>query len=838
MLPPPAQADTLTSHVPRYQPLVLVLAAAAGGSVADRCAPVPAAVWWLAAVGLIGVWLAMFLRRREQAASWLLLAAFAAAGGAWHHTHFRLYGVHEIGLGTAEQFRPLCLEGIAQSSPRWVPAPPKTALRAIPKGESSEFVLRVTAVRDGRAWRAASGRAQLDVEGKLLGVKAGDRVRVMALANRPGAPLNPGEFNFAAFERSRRVLCRLRGEFPDSVTVLDRGNAWTLRRWLSDVRQAGSLALWRRITPQRATLAAAILLGAREQLDPERNEGYLVTGTIHVLSISGLHVGILAAAFLLVIRTGLLPRRLTLIAAMLLAGVYALLTDAHPPVVRAAILIAATCIAQLLGRRSLGFNTLAAAGLVVLLHNPLSLFLAGTQLSFLAVATIILAWPLLAPVPQTDPLLRLIAQTRPWPVKVARSTGRWLWRAWLTGALIWLTSMPLVWLHYGLISPSALVLNLVISIPIMFALYFGFGVLLLGWLVPPLAAFCGWGCDRSLAFIESSIEVAASLPGSYFWLAPPPGYWVVVFYVGLATVAIVPRLRRSMIWPAAGLVVWMLVAAPLAVPPRPLIATAHQQPLTCTFLAVGHGTAVLLELPDGRTMLYDCGRLGSPTFSSRQIASVLWSRGIMHLDAVIVSHADSDHFNALPGLLERFSVGVIYVSPVMFDETQPAVVELWRAIDESGVPRRELRASQRLEAGADVRIEVLHPPAKGVFGSDNANSLVLLIEHAGRRLLLPGDLESPGLEDLLAEEPIDCDVIMAPHHGSPRSDPTGFALWSRPEFVVVSGGHEAESRSPAEVVQESYRARGATVLHTAETGAVRVELSGAGVSVSTFRRGE
>jgi competence protein ComEC len=548
-----------------------------------------------------------------------------------------------------------------------------------------------------------------------------------------------------------------------------------------------------------------------------------------------LHVGILAAGFLTVFRTGLVPRRVSLIAAMILVGVYALLTDAQPPVVRAAILIAVACAAQLLGRKTLGYNTLAAAGLAVLVHNPLSLFLAGTQLSFLAVATMILAWPLLAPVPLTDPLERLIAATRPWPQKAARWLSSWIWRAWLAGALIWLTSMPLVWLHYGLISPIALVLNLVIAIPIAAALYFGFGVLLLGGLVPPLAGWCGWCCDGSLAITEWCIGVAASAPGSYFWMPPPPAWWVSLFYIGLAVVFVVPSWRRSGLWMAAGFIAWCAVAAPLAAPPRPLLAAVRPRPLTCTFVSVGHGTAALLELPSGGTILYDCGRLGSPTFASRQIASVLWSRGIKHLDAIVVSHADNDHFNALPGLLERFTVDAIYVSPVMFDEAQPAVAELRRAIEARHVPLRELRASQRLNAGPDVRIEVLHPTRKGVFGSDNANSLVLLIEHAGRRLLLPGDLESPGLEDLLAEEPIDCDVIMAPHHGSIRSDPTGFALWSRPEFVVVSGGHDAADRGSAEAVKDSYRARGARVLHTAEAGAVRVELSIEGVRATTFR---
>src|SRR5207244_10689404 len=103
------------------------------------------------------------------------------------------------------------------------------------------------------------------------------------------------------------------------------------------------------------------------------------------------------------------------------------------------------------------------------------------------------------------------------------------------------------------------------------------------------------------------------------------------------------------------------------------------------------------------------------------------------------------------------------------------------------VPVREIHGGQRLAVGGATTLEVLHPPRKGIFGSDNANSIVLLIEHAGRRVLLTGDLESPGLDDLLAEQPLDCDLVLAPHHGSPRSSPEKFSQWSRPEYVVISG---------------------------------------------------
>src|SRR5205807_7207416 len=117
---------------------------------------------------------------------------------------------------------------------------------------------------------------------------------------------------------------------------------------------------------KKKKLASAVLLGAREQLDPNRNEGYLVTGTIHVLSISGLHVGILAAGFFVLLRTGFVPRKITLGATIALTICYALLTDLQPPVVRATILVVIACLALWTGRSSIGFNALAVAAIAVL----------------------------------------------------------------------------------------------------------------------------------------------------------------------------------------------------------------------------------------------------------------------------------------------------------------------------------------------------------------------------------------------------------------------------------------------------------------------------------------
>jgi competence protein ComEC len=113
---------------------------------------------------------------------------------------------------------------------------------------------------------------------------------------------------------------------------------------------------------------------------------------------------------------------------------------------------------------------------------------------------------------------------------------------------------------------------------------------------------------------------------------------------------------------------------------------------------------------------------------------------------------------------------VVYVSPVMFENPNDGLRVLRQSLVDAGVKTSEVWTGDQLRTGDDCRIDVLHPPPRGVLGRDNANSIVLAVEFAGRRLLLTGDLESPGLDDVLAEEPYDCDVLLAPHHGSAYSE--------------------------------------------------------------------
>ena len=349
----------------------------------------------------------------------------------------------------------------------------------------------------------------------------------------------------------------------------------------------------------------------------------------------------------------------------------------------------------------------------------------------------------------------------------------------------------------------------------------GFGVLVLGTIFPPLAYLCGWLCNMSFWLLEGSIDFAHRLP--HFWLSGPADWWLWGFYGGVALLCAFPRIRPSRRWCTALLIAWLAVAAAAA------NRRHDRRQLDCTFVSVGHGCAVLLEFPSGRTMLYDAGQLGLPAGGVRAISGLLWSHGIKRLDAVVLSHADIDHYNALPGLLQKFSVGAIYVSPMMFAKENETLAVLRQAIADRCIPLCEVHSGDRLPCGEGT-VEVLHPPRQGALGSTNASSLVLSVEHLGRRIILPGDLESPGMELMLAGRPLRCDVLLAPHHGSRKSNSPELARWCRPRWVVFSGDGRwnlPESSAP-------YRAVGAQVLDTSDCGAIHVSIAPNSIDVARY----
>ena len=217
---------------------------------------------------------------------------------------------------------------------------------------------------------------------------------------------------------------------------------------------------------------------------------------------------------------------------------------------------------------------------------------------------------------------------------------------------------------------------------------------------------------------------------------------------------------------------------------------AQRNGLTCTVLDMGHGMAVLLELPNGKTLLYDVGSLTSASRAQRTVENAIWNHSLSRLDALVISHADIDHFNGAHDLLRTVPTGCVLVSQQFLDFDQRAVRELCYRVDDLQIPIRVLQAGDRLAIDNSVTAAILHPPGNRRFDSDNENSIVLLIEYAGRRILLTEDLEGEGLHKLLSTQLRSVDILLAPHHGSKAANPPELAAWANPEWVVVSTHEE------------------------------------------------
>jgi competence protein ComEC len=756
----------------------------------------------------------------------LLYLAFAGAafGAAYHHYRRDVFTSDDILYYADQEPAPVQLRGWLDEEPVHNGPPPDDPLRSLARRGTTVTVVRVHELRRGDNWMTASGRVRVVGVEDWPELHWGDMVDIVGLLERVAPPGNPGEFDFAEYLRDQGIGVILTArKTPKAVTRLERGWTASFGGWMAVIRGRGRQILRETLPPRTEGLASALLLGEDAAMTRAEWDKYVRTGVIHVLAISGQHLVILAGfLWFLLPRLGVRQRHAAWIVALVLLA-YALLTGGRPPAIRSAVAVCAVCGGLVLRRRTLPANLLALSWLAVALVNPSDLFSTGCLLSFLSVAVLIFGTRTLFQ-REDDPLARVIEESRPAWQRLLRGLARRVCASYAVTAIIWLAITPLAASRYQLLAPVGLLLGPPLVVLTTVALFEGFLLLLAGMLCPPLTGLFALAVHGSLASCDWFVDVGDQLLLSHIYIGGISDWWLWVFYLGLLGVLTQRWMRRRWRWATVAGLGWMCAG---------LAAGAARLPsdqLRCTFLAVGHGGCTVLETPDGRTLLYDAGSLAGPEVTRRQIAPYLWHRGIRRIDEVILSHADLDHFNGLPDLLDRFTVGQVTCSPTFGEKTIPAVPFTLELLRQRGVPVRVVRAGDRLMAG-DVSLEVLHPPAVGPEGNENARSLVLQVRHAGHSLLLTGDLEGAGLRRLLDElAPRPIDVLMAPHHGSHLANTPELARWARPRVVVSCQGRP---RPPREV-RQSYEGVGANLLDTRQHGAVTVRSHASGLVVETF----
>lgn len=676
------------------------------------------------------------------------------------------------------------------------------------------------------------------VSGPHVRLQGGACVQITGRIERPQTAGHRGQFDRREALRRRGIGALMRTS-PSGVKPLSPADLqltcwqhWSVGR--ARIVDEARRGFFRSVPAPGRALAVALFFGNRTALPATTNEGFQRSGVMHVLAISGLHVGLAGLFLEWVLKLLRLPRRWRHVLLIGLVIAYVLLTSCRPPVVRASVLLIVSRLGRLQLLNASLPNSLAGAALYVLIWDPAAVFDAGAQLSFLAVAGLI--WS--APPNHTSSAL------------AAAQLSRESWWSWIVHRLrtrvvpgcqqmtgLTLLTAPLIAHHFHIVSLVGLLLNPFVLAWMSVLLAIGFLTIPLAWISMGMSQLLGSLLSQGLVGMESVVSAVAAFDFSAVYHPGPSQMWVVIFYAswvaGLCLERRGFRKRLTLAMLAASTTLWISHGALEGESMSARSWLAEPEPLRCTFIDVGHGGATLLELPNGRTLLYDAGSLQAPYWTAQAVIDVLQAAGRERLDLVLLSHPDSDHCNAVPELLKRVEVGALLTSRQFFRDRPRVVQRVERAAEVYDVPIIWIQRGDRITLCPEVEIRIEHPGEHDQYESDNELSVVLAIAYASRRIGLVGDLEKAAQWELTDRMAGGFDLIQSPHHGSLNSNTSSFSRWADARFSIING---SQRTSRARLRNQCDRRT--AWLNTYDTGAVSVEIDQRGeLEVSTFRGG-
>ncbi len=680
----------------------------------------------------------------------------------------------------------------------------------------------------------------------------GDNLSVSGLLVRPDPAGNPGLFDYRTYleRQGIRVILTARGD--KAVRVIGSGGSNPLQSAALAIKKNMSAAATYSLNPPQSAVLKGIVFGTQGLIDRDTKRSFSETGVIHILSVSGLHVGLVLGGLLGVLRLLKMPPIWTAPLATPVLLIYMLMTGINPAVMRATIMALLLVWAHHLGRDQDWPTTLALAAMIILIWNPLQIYHPGFQLSFAA------TWGILYLSPLITAAFFLFLKDMPF------NAGRLTAQALAIPLAAQLATVPLVAWYYNLISPVSIPANLLAAPLSGLIMFFGLSASLLGLLWLPLAAVVNVATGIILDIFMAAVGFFQSLPGAVFYLSSPPVFLAAAWYVGLLAVAWVcsgrcaPEVMRH-------LKKWAFTAASLAVV---LVLIwwpwSSDHLLKVHFIDVGQGDSILVQAPGGKNMLIDTGgRAGELTagtgIGDQVLEPYLRKNGVQRIEVLVLTHPHEDHCGGAVSLIKRFPVALALVSCLgeeNIDEeytgediaetvsaaissreeaVSAAYTKLLNKMAARGISVSAAAAGDVIKLDSDLKIEVLSPveTKAGESGSDTNNtSLVIKITYGRRSFIFTGDAEIEEQRDLIREKyDLRADILKVPHHGSRFLLPELLQQVDA-EAVVISVGARNTFGHPAYDTLDMLILSGLQVYRTDQDGAVIVQTDGNNLEIS------
>lgn len=826
-----AEAVTPT-EVPRAgliarRPALLASALFVGGIFLHRAAP-SYPILWIVLISLL-LTAAMKWRHLQSLASLLIAVALLVSGILIAQLEAFYYSRDDVAHFATDRPRLAQIELFIDHEPRVLsdpysprPMPPKQVVTA-----------RVTSVKTWDGWTRATGEVLVQIAQPHPRLALGQHVRILGMLERPAPANNPGQFDWANYYRSQRILTSVHISNAANIQIVAQDPPGFADR----VRQTSRRLLAAGFPSERSldhALLRALLLGDGDPELRDVQEQFRRTGTSHHLSISGMHVAVLGGFVYLLCRLVRLRPRVSVFVMLVFVVMYGIAALPSPPVVRS-ILACVFFGFGMMSRRAIDpLHLLAVSVWAMLVYSPLDIYSPGFQLSFGTVLGLILLTPVfaagLAWFRKDDLAVRM-----PQNVGVLRRAGAWaehsMNTAFAAAAVAWLVSMPLIAFHFEQVNFWAIPASLILGPVVFVALIGGFIKVVLTAMLPSFAGTWASLAAAPMGWMRGTLDWLARLPKSDY---PFPGFplWAVVVVLAFYSLFLLPCpvkvLRRCMrVTPAA------VVLAALWLPYRSIEhAVVAPTDLTLTLLAVGAGQAAVLETPAGRTAMIDAGSSSLSDALRKCIGPYLRTRNCTQVDTILLTHSDYDHVGAAAGVAQVYDAREVLIGPEFRAHAadNSAADQMLRSLEQIDVPPRTIARGDHFPLGRDVEVEVLWPPKDGVARqpplSSNDSAVVARIIYGGRSILVTGDIQDAAERELLKHpDELRADVLIAPHHGSSESTTEAFVAAVSPSVVVSSNDRTLTGKQKR---LDRIVANRAKLFRTNECGAITVRIGGDG----------
>lgn len=647
----------------------------------------------------------------------------------------------------------------------------------------------------------------------------GDSIQFFSKVHAPRNARNPGEFDFQKFLAQKGIYCIAYLNSQNQLKILGSSEGNFLWAKIIFPMREGIHNVFQKLhTKESAGFLSGIILGDKSEISPETREDFANSGIIHLLAVSGLHVGFIALIILTlgsVFRFPLGGRILFLFVSLLF---YSLLTDLRPSVIRASLMLFIFFFGTYLQRRSNGINSVSAAGVLILIFSPSQAFDLGFQLSFAAVFGIFIFEPIIW---QRVKMKFQILQNEE---KVISKALTFFIRLGLVSVTAQLGTLIPVLIYFGKIPVGGVFTNF-FAIPLA-GLIVGTGVFTL--LISPIEFLANIYANANEFFITSLFRIAeffANLDFLVLHLKNPNKFELLLAGLLLFLVFCLFKLGTKKRFFALSTYILLFGSY--------LVLKQFQEPkLRVTFIDIGQGDASLIQFPNGENWLYDGGVAGFNFDSGEKIIlPLLEFYRIDTLNTILVSHPDADHLGGIVKVLEDFPVKKV------FDSGQSSSSKLYlkyeAILKQKNIPRKRPKIGELIEIG-EIKGIFIHPNFEFVSESGeslsgkNNGSLSLQLIFGESEILFLGDCEQKA-EIAIAEKfgkHLESDLIKVGHHGSATSSSLKFLNYVKPKFAVIQVGKFNKYNHPSDLVLTRYELLGAEIFRNDLEGAVIFETDG------------